>query len=303
MSGDPVYITIPPGRFVMGDAFTSSDKDAQGRPKFDKAGKPKHTWFMGVAIRKDDPEWPAVWAQIVGVAQRDFPRGEWQGKFAWKVADGDGANDNGKAYPDYCKGHFIIKMSSGFAPQVFNAGNQQIVDPTQCKRGDYVRAYIAVRGNDDPSKPGVYISHSMVQVVGYGQAIVSGPSADQVFGAPAALPPGASATPVAPAAPMPAAPGYPPQAPAPAPYAAPPGYPPQAPAYAPPPGYPPQGAPYQGAPAPTPGYAATIAAPATAPQAPTAYPSSPAPAPYPPILQGPQPAAPGYAPPPGGPTR
>ena len=272
MSGEVVYLTTPVGRYVMGDAFTGNDKDMQGRPRFDKAGMPKTTWFVGLAIRKDDPGWGDLWNQIVAVGQRDFPAGQWQSPaFAWKVIDGDGVNQNGQAYPDHCKGHYVVRMSSGFAPTVYNAQNQQITDPAQCKRGDYVRAYIGIRGNDDQQKPGVYVSHSMIQVVGYGEAINSGPSAEQAFGAPASLPPGASTTPVA-SAPMPAQPG----APAPAPAA----YPPQA---APP------VAPAPGAPAPAP------MAPAVSPAQPTAYagnapapaPGGQAPQPYPQILQGP----------------
>ena len=207
---EPIYLTTPVGRFVMGDAFTGSDKDAQGRPKFDKTGKPRFQWFMGLAIPQNDPEWPAVWQQITQVGQRDFPAGAWQlPTFAWKVANGDGVNQDGKPYPDHCKGCFILKMSNGFAPTIYNAQNQQIVDPTQCKRGDYVRAYISIVGNGDTQKPGVYINHSMIQVVGFGQAIVSGPSAAEVFVRPVALPPGASAVPVAPAGGMPAPAGAP----------------------------------------------------------------------------------------------
>lgn len=289
MSGEVVYLTTPVGRYVMGDAFSGSDKDMQGRPRFTQAGTPKTTWFVGLAIRKDDPGWADLWAQIVAIGQRDFPGGQWQSPaFAWKVIDGDGVNQNGQAYPDHCKGHYVVRMSSGFAPTVYNAQNAQITDQAQCKRGDYVRAYVGIRGNDDQQKPGVYISHSMVQVVGYGEAISSGPSAEQAFGAPPAhLPPGASTTPVA-SAPMPAQPG----APAPGGYTTPAqpagGYAPapqQAPAY-----YPPQAAPAPGAPAPAPasaGYPAQQTAYPSSGQAPAYYPPQAAPAPYPQILQGP----------------
>jgi hypothetical protein len=267
MSGEVVYLTTPVGRYVMGDAFTGNDKDMQGRPKFDKAGKPKTTWFVGLAIRKDDPAWAELWAQIVAVGQRDFPAGQWQSPaFAWKVIDGDGVNQNGQSYPEHCKGCYVVRMSSGFAPSVHDNSTppRAITDPAQCKRGDYIRAYIGIRGNDDQQKPGVYVSHSMIQVVGYGEAISSGPSAEQAFGAPAALPPGASTTPIA-SAPMPAPAG----APAPAPM--------QQPA-----------APVPGAPAPMPAQA-----PAVSPGGPTASPGNAVPvgqgvpAPYPQILQGP----------------
>lgn len=290
---EPVYVTTPVGRLVMGDAFNGSDKDGQGRPRLDQKGQPKTQWFIGLAIAKNDPGWADLWNQICGVAQRDFPGGEWQRPgFAWKVADGDGTNNEGKPYPDYCKGHYIVKMSTGFAPTVHNVHNQQITDPAQCKRGDYVRAYLSMKGNGDRQKPGVYLSHSMIQVCGYGEAISTGPTAEQAFGAPPAqLPPGASATPVAPAGPMPAQPGAPVAAAlAPAPYAAPPAAPaPTAPAPA--------------APAPTAGYAPAPAP--TAPQAPTASPSSAPVAPYPQIMNGPAPAPAAHnpSPPVAGPTQ
>lgn len=220
MSGEAVYITTPVGRFVMGDAFQGSDKDHQGRPRLDQQGQPKTQWFMGLAILKNDPGWNDLWSQITAVGQRDFPNGEWQRPdFAWKVVDGDAK------YPDRpeCAGCYVVRFSSGFAPTVYNAQNQQIVDPAQCKRGDYVRCYVSIRGNGDRQKPGVYINHQMVQVCGFGEAINSGPSPEQAFGAPAQLPPGASQTPVAPAGGMPApggAPVPPTPAPAPAPTAA-----------------------------------------------------------------------------------
>lgn len=216
MSNEATYLTTPVGRFVMGDAFNGSDKDHQGRPKLDQKGQPKMQWFVALAIKKDDPGWPEFWGAITGVAQRDFPNGEWQRPdFAWKVVDGD------SKYPDRdeCKGCYVVRLSSGFAPMVYNAQNQQIVDPTQCKRGDYVRAYISTKGNGDRQKPGVYVSHSMVQVVGFGEAISSGPSPEQAFGAPPSqLPPGASQTPAAPTGGMPAPTG---PVPAPSPVSAP----------------------------------------------------------------------------------
>jgi len=204
MSGDAVYILTPVGRFIMGDAFTGSDKDfSTGRPRVDKHGQPNTQWFIGLAIPKTDPMWPEFWAALGAVGMRDFPAGQYQlPTFAWKVIDGD-AKYPGK--PE-CVGQYIVRMSTGFAPKVVNSANQQIVDPAQCKRGDFVRAYISVKGNDDPNKPGIYVSHSMVQHCGYGEAIQSGPDAATVFAQPVALPAGASATPVAPAlAPAPAA--------------------------------------------------------------------------------------------------
>lgn len=264
MTQEKVYVTTPTGRFVMGDAFTGNDKDMQGRPKYDQSGKPKTTWFVGLAIAKNDPEWPALWQQIASVAQRDFPGGQFNSPgFAWKVIDGDGVNQNGQKYPDYCHGCYVLRMSSGFPPTVYNGlqNNTQITAPTGIKRGDYIRAYINIAGNGDMQKPGVYINHQMIQLVGYGEAITSGPSAEQAFGpAPTNLPPGASTTPVA-SGPMPSPGAGPVQHPIP-PGALAPGVPVQ-PAVSAPPG------------------------PPTVPQGPTASPTNQGVQPHPTILNGP----------------
>ena len=207
MSGDAVYTLTPVGRLVMGDAFVANDKDATGRLRIDKSGAPKVQYFIGIAVLKTDPAWAEFWAAVTGVAARDWPGGQFNHpNFAWKIVDGD------HKYPDRseCAGCYIIRASTGFAPVVVNSNNQQIADPSQCKRGDYVRAYVSIKGNDDSAKFGVYVSHTMIQHVGFGEAISSGPSAAEVFAQPAAMPVGSSVTPVAPAlAPAPvAAPVY-----------------------------------------------------------------------------------------------
>jgi hypothetical protein len=284
MAQEPIYITTSVGRYVQGDAFTGSDKDHQGRPRLDQKGQPKTQWYIGVAFAKNDPEFlNNVWPQIQGVAQRDFPGGEWQRQdFAWKLIDGDQPRPDGKPRPAHEQGHYVLRLSSGFAPQVFNEQNQQIADPAQCKRGDFVQIYLSCVGNDDRQKPGVYVNPLMIKRVGYGDAINVGPSADQAFGSgPVALPPGASATPVAPAGGMPAMPGANPGG----------GYQPGGQGNPPVTG---AGAPMQpGAPAPSPAAPAGFnphpgapAAPAGVPGQPTASPSNPV-QPHYPILNGP----------------
>ena len=197
--GELVTVITPVGRFVQGDAFAGSDKDHQGRPKTDKAGNPKMQWFVGLAIAKTDPGWAALWQTITEVAQRDFPAGEYGApNFAWKVVDGDAQVNAGKeGFP----GHFILRCTSGFAPTVHDNTPQALVltDPNTVKRGYYVRLSLSIRGNGEPAngKPGLYLNLGMVQFCGYGPEIRGGPDPVAVFAAPAALPPGASATPVA----------------------------------------------------------------------------------------------------------
>lgn len=200
---DKVELLTPAGRMVQGHPFEEQTKDANGAPLVVKtgpnAGQARSEYFFAIAIPKNDPEWAALWGQIYAVGQAAFPGGEFNTPaFAWKVKDGDDPKHANKTgFP----GHWIINCSSGFLPKVYTRnGEAQIVDPKQIKRGDYIRAYISIKGNGSPLQPGVFINPSMVEIIGYGEEIITGPSGEQVFGgAPVAgMPAGASATPTAP---------------------------------------------------------------------------------------------------------
>ena len=220
---EKVTFLTPVGRIVSGDVFKGNDKDAEGRPLTIKngpnAGQPRKEYFIGLAIPKTDAAWPALEKLIKDTARAAFPAMfDASGncinpKFAFKITDGDSQvpNSNGKkpcdreGYP----GHWVLHLSSGFAPKCFARGGEEaITDESMIRRGYYVRVFGSVRGNGSQQQPGVFLNHSMVELVGYGVEIVVGPSAASVFGeaAPAALPAGASATPLAPAtSPAPAA--------------------------------------------------------------------------------------------------
>lgn len=205
-----VDLLTPVGRMVQGHPMEQQTTDHKGNPLVTKTGpnigKPRVAYFFAIAIPKNDPQWPAFKQQIDAIAQASYPAGEWQRPgFAWKIVDGDSTipNENGgvPANMEGFPGNWVIRCSGGFEPKVYTAGGaSQIVDKTQIKRGDYVRAYLSVKSNDQSgSQAGIYLNPNMVEFVGYGQEIVTGPSGEQVFGgAPAALPPGASATPLAP---------------------------------------------------------------------------------------------------------
>ena len=209
------YILTPVGRLIQGNYFEGSDKDFYGKPRVDKSGNPSVQYYAGLAIEKTNPEWPAFWATLQAEAQAGFPRGEYQWAgfavdgvtpdpnrvFAWKVEDGDGHKFQGK---DGAAGCWIVKATTGFAPSVVNAQNLPIANPLEAVRGHYYQFAVTFKANGDLQKPGMYINLVMARLVGYGQEIVGGPDAASVFGAPAALPQGASATPIAPAQQMPA---------------------------------------------------------------------------------------------------
>lgn len=212
----------PVGRLVQGDPFEAQTKNKAGQPLVTKSGQPTQRYFIAVAFPKADPrgEFAAFYQKLVEVARGSFPQlFNAQGqcshpRFSWKLADGDGVDDDGKpnANKSGFAGHWVIKFSSSFAPKCFHAGryqpHEQIQDAKAIPRGYYVRVAGTIEGNDDVSKPGLYVNLSMVELAG-GQPsdmIVSGPDAATVFGgAPAMLPAGVAA----PILPMTAPPGMP----------------------------------------------------------------------------------------------
>lgn len=238
MSTNPREILTPVGRLVQGDCFEPQTKDAEGKPLVIKtgpnAGQPRVDYFMAIAIPKTDPAWPELWETIKAVAIESFPHlaahiqplaspaDAGQLQFAFKVTDGDSTLPNKKGVAPSSRtgfpGHWVVGFGGGFAPKCYTAGGAELInDPSAIKRGYYIRIYGSVKGNGSQQQPGVYINHSMVELVGYGEEINSGPDGSSVFGAvpAAALPQGASATPLAPPAPMAQAPApTAPQAPA-----------------------------------------------------------------------------------------
>jgi len=238
MSTKATEILTPVGRLVQGDCFEPQTTDAEGNPLVIKngpnAGKPRVDYFMAIAIPKTDATYNELWAKIHGEARQAFPSlFDAQGncinpKFAFKVTDGDSQLPNSKGTRPCDRegfaGHWILNFSGGFAPKCYTAGGAELInDPNMIKRGYFIRIYGSVKGNGSQQQPGVFLNHSMVELVGYGEEIITGPDGRAVFGgAPAgALPAGASATPLAPATPM-AQPGAAPApAAAPAPMAAP----------------------------------------------------------------------------------
>jgi len=229
----------PVGRLVQGDPFEAQTKNMQGQPLLTQSGQLTQRYFIAVAFAKNDPQWPAFETLIKGVARADFP--QWfdatgrctHPRFSFKIADGDGVDDNGKpnANKEGFAGHWVVKFSSSFPPRCFYAGkyapHEQIQDSNAIRRGYFVRVAGTIEGNGQANKPGVYVNLGMLELAGVGPEIVSGPDASAVFGsAPAALPMGAAPLPMhaaaAPAMPAPAMPAPAMPAPAmPAPVAAP----------------------------------------------------------------------------------
>ena len=211
MAGDKQYSNIT-GRLVRGDLFTGNDKNKEGGPRISKSGQPITSFFITVAIRKDDPCLAKFFGMVSFVGERDFPSGQSkQPGFKSKIQDGDLLHNDRTGqqvpWPEWGHGHYIVNMEQVNQPiHTVDQNNAPIVDRNLIKNGDYVMVSVGVRGNDNQGlNAGLYLDPSIVKLIGYGEAIITRPDAATVFGeAPVALPPGASATPVAAVGAMPA---------------------------------------------------------------------------------------------------
>lgn len=211
-----INILTPVGRIVEGSLSQPATKDLEGRPLTSKDGSPRVNYYIGLAISKADPKWPALKAQIYEEARKSFPghfgpNGEPYPSLGIKIIDGDSQVPNKKNKKPCDKegfpGHWILKLSNGFKPECYEKGGHQAKPAEDIKRGYYVRCAATVKGNDSTQNPGIYINMNMVEFQAFGQEITSGPDADEVFKDDAGyLPPGASTMPVA-AGPLPPAAG------------------------------------------------------------------------------------------------
>jgi hypothetical protein len=219
-------ITSPVGRVVMGNLYQPNTTDAEGKPLVIKtgpnAGKPRSNYFFALAIPKGpEPHWAHTpWGgQIWQVGNLAFPQAAQSPAFAWKIEDGDSQVPNKRGRKPFenegWKGHWILKLSGGFAPKVYRQEGQgylQEMTVDFVKPGYFVEVAFNVDGNDSQSQPGVYLNHSMVCFRGYGPEIVFGPDVNEAGFGKAPLPAGASMVPLAGAIPLPgasAAPAYP----------------------------------------------------------------------------------------------
>lgn len=228
----PTNFTSPVGRLVQGDAFEPQLTDQQGKPRVvqsgPRAGQPAPQWFVALAFAKTDPAWPPFKALIDAECAQAWPSLFPQGPagpcvlptFSNKIIDGDGVDTTGKsnATKEGFAGHWIVRFTSGFAPKVYKPAGPgawvEVSDKNEIKRGYYVRVSGTVVTNQNATKPGVHVNVGMVELNGQGVEIVSGPSAQEAFGAPAALPVGATALPAS-ATPLPGGVAAPVVAPAP----------------------------------------------------------------------------------------
>lgn len=309
-------IHFPPGRIVQGDLYEPQTEDQQGNKLKVKSGpnqgQDRVDYFFAYAIPKagEPAWWHTAWGgKIYGLARAAWPTlFDAQGNclhpnFSWKVLDGDDTRPNPDAQMrrncdrEGWAGHWIVRLSSGYATRIFTEAGEPLLQPGLVKRGFWVEAIASVKSNGNTSKPGMYINHQYVAYRAPGKEIISGPDPRTLGFGKAPLPPGVTAAPIGATANLPAAagvpgvPGVPPAMPAapgfPPPPAAVPGVPGAVPGAFPPVAFAPPAAPPAAAPMPPPAVAVAPHPGFLAPPVPGAAPALPT-----------APAAPQFAPPP-----
>lgn len=212
-------ILFPPGRIVQGDLYEPNDQDMQGNPLVTKtgnnAGKPRVEYFFAYAIPKAGEQawWFTEWgAKILALAQSWWPQGQTgTPRFSWKITDGDDATPNPEANMrrncdrEGFPGHWVVRMSSGYATKIFDDQGQPLLTPGLVKRGFWIEAFCNINSNENAQKPGIYINHQYVAYRAPGKEIMSGPDPRSIGFGRAALPPGVTATPAGNTANMPGA--------------------------------------------------------------------------------------------------
>lgn len=233
--------TTPTGRFVQGDLNIPDEKDRSGRPLLTRDGKPRKRFYMAIAIRKvgnghwavnpygqgqpdpttSTPGKPrAYWGEAVwNFGHQVAPNLAGLPKFAWKVIDGDSTelNEAGRRWCDYegFAGCWVLKLSNGFAPAVYDDKEVRQTNPDFCYPGCYVQVFVTCASNEQSDKPGLFMNHAMVCVRGFAERIVSaGVDVSKAGFGGGTLPAGVSAVPMAGA--MPPAPAAAPNTYAPA---------------------------------------------------------------------------------------
>ncbi len=204
-----IELLTPVGRLVQGSLYNGATTDAENRPLVYKTGanigQPRVNYWFNVAVPKQNEQhWNQTpWGKkIYDVGVAGFPNGAYNSQdFAWKIIDGDSqiVNKQGNRPCDNegFAGHWILKFSGSFAPSLYNEnGTLPLTEPNAIQLGDYVEVYGYVEDNKSTQQPGVYLNHSMVARAGYGTRILSGADPKAVGFGNAALPSGASKSPI-----------------------------------------------------------------------------------------------------------
>lgn len=210
------------GRAVQGDPMKPGPqrKDKSGVLKFRKDGQPDAPFYYAIAIPKDpakrfvipgNPSYEEEKAKVDAAARAAWPNlfqpnyQRPQGlnfeaslpmdctspKFANKIQDGDGFDENGKPnnIKDGWAGCWVVKVSNGFAPKVYEWANGWVEltphSDRKIKLGDYVTVSGTCETNQSTESPGMYMNFDTVSFEQEGELIVAATSVDpnQALGA------------------------------------------------------------------------------------------------------------------------
>ena len=200
----PIEIQTGVGRIVWGTPGKAQTKKDQQKQVIMKEGKPVMQWAFGVAFPK--AEFGAIWQAMDAEVKTAYPNGV-PSKFSWKFLDGDSVDQNGQPYNlrEGYAGCYVLTISTeAFAPPIYKLNGAQFVQvpPEGIKCGDFVALALKLKVNvpqDRTHTPGLFVNPVAINHIAYGAEINNGPDANALFGNKQyALPPGASATPVAP---------------------------------------------------------------------------------------------------------
>lgn len=194
-------ILFPVSRFVGGSLYKSETR------KNEKTGEERQQFSFAVAIPKgtethwNQTEWGRlIWAE----GSENAPNMHQNPAFAWKVKDGNSNVPNRKGNKpcdnEGWPGNWVLWLSSGFAPKIYNAdGSQPINEVDAVKPGYFVQVFGNCAYNKSTDSPGVYLNYSAVAFSAYGPEIQlsAGVDAAAVGFGKGPLPQGASTTPVA----------------------------------------------------------------------------------------------------------
>jgi hypothetical protein len=177
------------GRIVwtVGDLFKGQQiKDMNtGALQFNQDGSPKIEFGFGLAIPKT--HCGEILTLCEAEARKIFPSGNYPKDFAWKVQDGDGFDSKGLPFntrEGYAL-HNVFACKTRIAPAyAIHDGTNNMVVQSGFKSGDYVEVTLNVAGHPaiGRGKAGLYLNPMGVRMQQVGNAIISRPSVDSMFG-------------------------------------------------------------------------------------------------------------------------
>lgn len=160
------------------------------QPREDMSGKKKYS--VTLLIPKTDTATLQKINDAIQAATQKGMDGTWGGAMPPQLPiplhDGDGVKENGEAYGDECKGHWVITASANenHPPEVVDQNLNKILDQTAVYSGCYAHVYInfyPYGGGTTGFRKGIGCGLGPIQKVADGEALGgSAPSASSVFG-------------------------------------------------------------------------------------------------------------------------